>query len=185
MKKLILLVAVTLFAFNVNAQDVTFGAKAGVNFASLGGDDADGLDSRTSFHVGGVVNIGLSEKFSVQPELVYSSQGASEGDNDLKMDYLNIPVLAKIQVADGFSVEVGPQIGILLSADADGEDVKEFFKSSDFSGAVGLNYALASGLNFGARYNLGLGSIADGDGDIMNNVFQVSVGWTFGGGGGE
>lgn len=183
MKKLILLVAVALFAFNVNAQDVTFGAKAGVNFASLGGDDADGLDSRTSFHVGGVVNIGISEKFSVQPEVVYSSQGASEGDYDLKMDYLNIPVLAQIEVADGFSVEVGPQIGILLSADADGEDVKEFFKSSDFSGAVGLNYALASGLNFGARYNLGLGNILDGDGDLKNNVFQFSIGYRFGGGG--
>ncbi len=179
MKKLLLIVFVVALTYNMNAQ-TTFGVKAGVNFASAGGDDADGLDSRTSFHVGGVATIGVSEKFSIQPELLYSSQGASEGSDDLKLDYLNVPVLAKIMVAEGFSVEVGPQIGILLSADADGEDVKEFFKSSEFSGAIGLGYQMETGLNFSARYTLGLGNIADvDDGDWKNNVFQVSVGYSF------
>ena len=180
MKKLLLVMAVVAFSFGANAQETTFGLKAGVNFASVGGDDADGLDGRTSFHFGGVATIGVSEKFSVQPEVMYSSQGASQGDADLKLDYLNVPVLAKITVAEGFSVEVGPQVGILLSADADGEDVKEFLKSTDFSGAIGLGYQMPSGLNFGARYNLGLGNISDeNDGDIKNNVFQVSVGYKF------
>ncbi|MCK0109876.1 PorT family protein [Flavobacteriaceae bacterium S0825] len=180
MKKLLLVMAVVAFCFTANAQETTFGLKAGVNFASVGGDDADGLDSRTSFHFGGVATIGISEKFAVQPELQYSSQGASEGDADLKLDYLNVPVLAKITVAEGFSVEVGPQIGFLLSADADGEDVKEFLKSTDFSAAIGMNYQLESGLNFGARYNLGLGNVVDEeDADWKNNVFQVSIGFNF------
>tara|TARA_R110001583_G_scaffold22784_3_gene85049 strand:+ start:18984 stop:19154 length:171 start_codon:yes stop_codon:yes gene_type:complete len=55
------------------AQEVHFGIKAGVNFASLGGDDSDGLDGLTSILFGGVVDIGVTEKFSVQPELVYSA----------------------------------------------------------------------------------------------------------------
>ena len=46
------------------------------NFATLGGDTED-LDGLTSFHVGGVAEISFSEKFSVQPELLYSAQGAS------------------------------------------------------------------------------------------------------------
>lgn len=180
MKKLLLSAVIAVFAMsNLNAQEVKFGAKAGVNFASLGGDDSDGLDGRTSFHVGGVAEIGISEKFAVQPELVYSSQGFSVDDENLKLDYINLPILAKFFVAEGFSIEVGPQIGFLISADAEGEDVKDLFKSTDFSGALGLGYKLESGLNFAARYNLGLGSVVDGDGDLKNNVIQLSVGYMF------
>jgi hypothetical protein len=37
-----------------------------------------------------------------------------------------------------------------------------------------------SGLNFGARYNLGFSNIADsGEADLKNNVFQVFVGFMF------
>ncbi len=180
MKKLLLCAAIAVFAMcNVNAQEMKFGVKAGVNFASLGGDDSDGLDGLTSFHVGGVLNIGVSEKFSVQPELVYSAQGASYDGGDLKLDYLNIPVLAKVMVADGFSIEAGPQIGFLLSAKDDGEDVKDFLKSTDFSGAVGVSYQMETGLNFAVRYNFGLGNIVDGEGDLKNNVIQLSVGYFF------
>lgn len=188
MKKLILCAAIAAFGLsNVNAQEVKFGAKAGVNFASLSGDDADGLDGRTSFHIGGVVNIGISEKFAVQPELVYSSQGAKgsfEGvDVDYNFDYINLPVLAKFTVAEGFSIEAGPQVGFLMSAklkaEGDSLDVKDDLKGIDFAGAIGLAYQMETGLNFSARYNLGLANIADGEGDIKNNVIQISVGYMF------
>jgi len=181
MKKLLLSAVIAVFAMsNLNAQEVKFGAKAGVNFASLSGDDVEGFDGRTSFHVGAVAEIGISEKFAVQPELVYSSQGASVGDSNLKMDYINLPILAKFFVAEGFSIEAGPQVGFLISADAEGEDVKDSFKSTDFSGALGLGYKLDSGLNFAARYNLGLGNIVDAEGgDVKNNVIQLSVGYMF------
>jgi opacity protein-like surface antigen len=202
MKKLFL-AAFAVFAFaSVNAQEVKFGAKAGVNFASIGGD-AEDMDSRTSFHLGGVAEIVLSDKFSVQPELLYSSQGAkSEYTEDfgefgsftveekLKLDYLSLPIMAKYYVAEGFSLEAGPQIGFLLSANAevevDGEsedaDVKDEFKGIDFGLGFGAGYKLDSGLNFALRYNLGLSNIAEdteGDFSIQNNVFQISVGYMF------
>jgi len=194
MKKLILLVAIALFTFNVNAQGVDFGVKAGANFASIGGDDTDDLSGRTSFHFGVTAGIAVSDNFSVQPELVYSAQGASmdfDGfEADLKLDYLNLPIMAQFQVADGFSIEVGPQFGFLMSAkiEADGEeeDIKDDVKGLDLAAGVGVNYAMASGLNFGARYNLGLSNVNDGEGSDdfknQNNVIQVSIGYRFGGG---
>jgi Outer membrane protein beta-barrel domain len=194
MKKLILLVAIALFTFNVNAQGVDFGVKAGANFATIGGDDTDDLSSRTSFHFGVTAGISVSDNFSVQPELVYSAQGASfDSDGvsgDWKLDYLNLPIMAQFQVADGFSIEAGPQIGFLLSAKAEAEgeevDLKDFVKGLDLAAGIGVNYAMASGLNFGARYNLGLSNINDGEGSDdfknQNNVIQVSVGYRFGGG---
>ena len=199
MKKLMLLAAVAVFGLSsVNAQEVKFGAKAGLNIANIGGD-AEDVDALTSFHLGGVAEIVISEKFSVQPELLYSAQGSKSEESfdgitfesKLKLDYINIPIMAKYYVAEGFSVEAGPQVGFLISANEEfegggesgEEDVKDGFKGIDFGFGIGAGYKMDSGLNFSARYNLGLANIADGEGSddysIQNNVFQISVGYFF------
>jgi hypothetical protein len=205
MKKLLLCTAIAVFGLsNVNAQEVKFGAKAGVNFASVGGDETGDLDGRTSFHIGGVAEIVISEKFSFQPELLYSAQGAKASgsepgfgsfESEYKFDYLNIPLMAKFYVAEGFSLEAGPQIGFLLSAkddwtetfdgftDSGTDDLKDYTKGIDFGLNFGLGYKMETGLNFGARYNLGLSNINDGEGfddfKNQNSVIQISVGYMF------
>ena len=72
--KRLLFAAVAVFAFGfTNAQETKFGVKAGVDFASVKVEvmGVSGTASETGFFVGGFANIGLSEKFSVQPELLY------------------------------------------------------------------------------------------------------------------
>ena len=184
MKKLFT-ITMALVAFSVSAQNITFGAKAGLNFASMTGDDADGLDGRTSIHLGVTAEIEMSDSFSIQPELLYSGQGyTADGDVTGKVDYINLPVMAKFYVADGFSVEAGPQIGFLASAkaDVDGEstDIKDLLKSTDFALNLGAGYKLDSGLNFGLRYSMGLTDVPDGDSDgFKHSVLQLSVGFNF------
>ncbi len=192
MKKVCLVAIAAMFSLSsINAQDIKFGAKAGVNFASIGGDDVGDLDGRTGFHVGVIAEISISEKFSVQPELLYSAQGAKESfegqEIKLNADYLNVPIMAKYYVAEGFSIEAGPQIGFLMSAKAkvgsEEEDLKDSIKGTDFGINFGVGYKMDSGLNFGARYNLGLADINDGEDSgsskLHNNVIQVSVGYFF------
>jgi len=196
MKKIMLTALIAVITMvSVSAQN--FGAKAGVNFASLNGDDAEDFDGRTSFHIGAVVEFEISETFSFQPELMYSSQGAESSFSEegfdyemkIKLDYLNIPLMAKYYVTEGFSIEAGPQVGFLLSAkleyeadgDSESEDIKDELSSIDFGLNFGLGYKLDSGLNFGARYNLGLSNVDDSDDDmdLKNGVFQISVGYFF------
>jgi len=207
MKKLLLVAAFAVFTINFSqAQEVRIGAKAGVNFASVSGDETDRVDGRTSFHVGGLVEIPISEVFSVQPELLYSSQGAKSEiiinattfESKLKLDYINIPILAKFYVADGFSLEAGPQIGFLVSADQENEvtegdndnleiegegDVSDFYSGIDLGIGAGVAYRLINGVFFSARYVLGLSNINDFDGSDdfkqQNNVIQLSVGYSF------
>ena len=192
MKKSFLIIAIIVFGLtNLNAQEVKFGAKTGLNLASITGDETDGIESRTAFHVGAVAEISVSDKFSVQPELLYSAQGAKDSfegiDVDAKIDYLNLPIMAKYYVAEGFSLELGPQVGFLLSAKAEGGgesiDFKDETKGIDFGANFGVGYKLESGLNFGARYNLGLSNINDGedsdDFKNQNSVIQLSVGYFF------
>jgi len=217
MKKINLTLIIAIITIvNVNAQ-TTFGVKAGVNFSSLTLSDSyyEDFKARTSMHFGAVAEIQISDKFSFQPELLYSSQGAKNEyleDEDgysekfvYKLNYLTVPLMAKYYVAEGFSLEAGPQIAFLLSAkddytwqddvweegDSGSDDIKEYFKNVDFGLNFGVGYKLDSGLNFGARYYLGLSNIedeedyddegADYDSDywIKNNVFQISVGYTF------
>ncbi len=195
MKKVILISAIALLGLTtVNAQGVIFGARAGVNFATINSDNFDSFDGRTSFHLGVVSEFPIGETFSFQPELLYSSQGSDYDDPDftgtIKLDYLNLPLIAKYYVAENFSLEAGPQIGFLIAAsdvgESDGfeydEDIKEFIKGIDFGINFGAGYKLDSGLNFGARYNLGLSDVNEDyeeGGSYKNGVFQVYLGFFF------
>ena len=193
MKKIILTISIFLLAMvSVNAQ-VSFGVKAGVNFANITGDNTDDLSSRTSF-VGGVfAEIPMTEKFTFQPELMYSGQGAKisveniEGtvtEETLKLDYLNAPFIFKYYVKEGFNVQAGPQLGILLSSKSDEFDYSDLMKTVDFGMNFGLGYKLKNGINFEARYNLGLSNIwdtyYDGNDALINNkngVWQLTLGY--------
>ena len=118
MKKLVLVVF--LFVGYANAQTVQFGAKAGVNFATIGGDGTEEVKSLTGLHVGLVSEIFLGENFSLQPEVLYSTQGAMNEDtetldgvtysykNELKLDYINVPIMVKYYITPGLNLQVGP-----------------------------------------------------------------------------
>lgn len=182
MKHLLVATVVAFFGFsNLNAQEIQFGAKAGLNFANITGDNSADNDLVTAFHFGLVSEIPISEKFSFQPEIMYSGQGTSFGENTtMELQYLSIPLMGKYYVAKGLSLEAGPQIGFLLSAKAEKVDFKDLYNSVDFSVNFGLGYKLDNGLNFGARYNLGLSDInKDSTFKNKNGVFQVSVGYFF------
>jgi opacity protein-like surface antigen len=202
MKKIILTVA-AVFAFGfANAQETKFGVKGGLNVANISGDIEDN-SSKVGFHVGGFVEIKVSDKFSVQPELLFSTQGAQREYSEdfggtvvsinekINLSYLNIPVMAKYYVAEGFSLEAGPQIGFLTSAkykfEAEGEeeevDGKDDFESVDFGLNFGAGYDFTENLSAGLRYNLGLSNIvktdAGNDNKFQNSVLSVSLGYKF------
>jgi len=191
MKKIILFTAIAMFAFTTtNAQGISFGAKAGLNLASVTGDGADEVDGRTAFHVGGVVNIEFSELFALQGEIVYSAQGFTQNisfddveniEATVKLDYINVPVLADITIIEGLSLQGGPQFGINITSEleVDGETEElDGVESLDVAAAIGAQLELPIGLFFQARYVTGLTEIVDG-GDFKNSNISLSVGWFF------
>lgn len=178
-----LTLALLLCLGSLHAQDFQFGAKAGVNFANVTGDDVEDASSRTGFHLGAVAHIGISDRFGIQPELIYSQQGSKDDEFDvtLKIDYLNLPVLADITVAEGFSLQVGPQFGFNINSEAeddDGNTADLDIETFDLGAAFGAQFKLDSGLFFQARYSLGLSDIAE-DADVNNSNIAVSIGYFF------
>ncbi|GGX04456.1 porin family protein [Aquimarina muelleri] len=179
MKKLFLTaIAIIGFSISSNAQDIKFGFKGGLNFATLNGDNLRGNpDGRTGYHIGAVAQVSLAETIALQPELLYSAQGVK----DVDIDYINIPVLLKLKFAKIFSVEAGPQFGFVVNEDLDnafsGFVSNVETKNFDLSGAVG------AGVEFGPffgqlRYNFGFTDVIDIENlDTKNSNFQVSVGY--------
>ncbi|PKG50857.1 porin family protein [Olleya sp. 1-3] len=184
MKKLLLITVISVLAFTKSqAQDVKFGVKLGANFSSIYGDTSDEIETITSvISFGAYSEIAFNEKFSFQPELMYSIQGFSVGDDIVTLNYLGLPLMGKYYVTKGLSLEAGPQIGYLLSAKDEGRDVKDNFKSLDYGLTFGVGYKLENGLNFSARYNAGLSNINDVVGSkdkFRNGVAQLSIGYSF------
>lgn len=168
----------------VSAQDFSFGAKGGINIASVGGGTYTGfggLGSKISVHLGGVAEVPVSEKFAAQLELLYSSQGTKwnfVGGSNLNLDYVNLPILGKYYIIEGLSAEAGPLVGILLATNAEKED----YNSIDIAFAIGASYKLNENIFFSLRYNKGLTDINKNESITVqnqNNVFQISAGYAF------
>ena len=201
MKKIILM-TLCFVSVAIQAQQVHFIPKLGVNIASM--TNAEGTDSRIGLNAGVSGEIALTPVFALEPGVFYSMQGitASESDVDVtwKNDYINVPVLAKYYLYEGLNLFAGPQIGFLINSKITGEDsgvsasvdTKDAFKAIDFALVLGVGYQTAMGLNFSANYNLGLINVLDeGSTNIAgvdidmegektkHNVIQVNVGWRF------
>ena len=180
MKKIILTVAAVFALTFAHAQDkkksggdsdMKFGIKAGYTNSNFTGD-VSGLSANGGFYVGGLVDFSVSEKFHVQPELLYSVEGAK----DYKVNYLRVPIMAKYYVIEGLSLQAGPEIAFKAGGD---DTIKNAVKSMDYGLGLGAGYELTNGLMFDARYNLGLANISDVGGSVKNVSFQLGLGYRF------
>ena len=191
MKKIIFLAAAIVISTAAFSQ-TSFGLKGGLNLATLTNSD-DEAKMKPSIYAGGFLEYRLNFIVSISPELYYSRQGFHAKESDVNMDfrfnYINLPVLVKLYVADGLSLDLGPQVGYLLNSKVWGKfdgvgvtlDANDFFdlNSVDVSFAMGLTYNLGNCFLQG-RYNLGLTDVAKDDPDhSKNSVIQFGIGYRF------
>lgn len=196
MNRLILVIAVAFFGVSsLSAQEyVVFGAKGGVNFSNFAGDGfasfEEDSNARTAYHLGLVAEIPVSDRFSVQPEVLYSAQGfdivqiENNPDVEFRLDYINVPVLAKFYVTDGLSLVAGPQFGFLVESEIKSENSEtelnsENFNNFDMAVGFGAEYKFNKFFLYG-RYNAGLTDIYENENvEAKNSVIQAGVGFMF------
>ncbi len=181
--------AALLLTTSAKAQNVNLGIKAGLNGFNL---EQDGFDYKTriNFNGGLLAHIHLGPQFGLQPEVMFSGQGAKlktgNIDSDIKLSYINVPVLLQYMFDNGFRLQAGPQVGFLVGAKAElGNteiDIKDDYKTVDFAVTAGASYVHPpTGLGVDARYNLGISKINESSSvnDITNRGFQVGVFYLF------
>ena len=161
-----------LLSNTVSAQK--WGIRAGVNISDINSDGWDS-DAKTGLYVGAYREIPLVKSLLfIQPEVQYSQEGFSTNVDDVKVDYLTVPVLAKIYVAKLLSFETGPQFGFAVNDNVNYADTNSFVPSWAF----GTSLNLPLGLSINARYISGLNDTFDGV-TGKNQVFQVGAAFQF------
>ena len=187
-----LLLTTLIFAFSVSslhAQDFKLGVKAGVNIHKIDGKSFKDEFSY-GYHLGGFASIGLTKKFAIQPEVLFSQVSADTSSNfsdvydfnsvsKVQLKYLQIPLLLNYNPNPFVSLQVGPQFGILVDQNSNMvKNGREAFSKGDFSmlGGIQLNI---SKIRLYGRYAVGLNNINDIDDQEKwkNQSFQVGVGF--------
>lgn len=172
-----LFLALLVFTFaTTQAQKV--GIRAGLNISNITGSDAVDTKPLTGVYFGVFKEITLvPEIFYLQPELQYSMQGYKSGDTKFSIGYVNIPVLAKVYAIKTFSLEAGPQIGLKVNDNFEGND-GDNIKTFDTAFVGGLGYNFPMGLSINARYAMGLSEIVK-DSNFKNQVIQLGAAFKF------
>ena len=167
------------------AQHVNLGFKAGLNVYNIQNEGSTQSDSKVDFHIGLLGHIHIGPHFGIQPEIIYSRQGATNNfgadDNTTNLGYINIPVMFQYMFDYGFRLEAGPQLGFLLSGknvtNGISSDIKDQLQTLDFGIGAGVSYVhVPSGFGVDLRYNLGLSDISkQGTVKSTNRGIQLGV----------
>ncbi len=170
-----------LFVFSSKAQEhVHYGLKAGLNVTNLATSPNANYQTKAGFNAGALAHIHLNKSWALQPEIMYSGQGAKISDATINLHYINIPVQVQYMFNKGFRLQTGPQLGLLTGAKYVANDVKtdvkDAYKPADLGWTFGASYVAKSGLGVDARYTHGITPINDnGSGSVYNRNFQVGL----------
>ncbi len=179
-KILILTTVVVMFSLStVTAQEFYFGVRGGLNFTDIT------KVTNSKMKVGG--NLGLmggyqfSNLLALETNVLYSFQGCYNGEvsknSQINLDYLKIPVLAKINIFKSFYVEGGVSFNFLTSA-LIGKTPQKGLNSFDLSIPVGVGCVFFRHLLVGLRYDISTVHINPPNNGV-NSVFSLNVGWIF------
>lgn len=168
----------------------SWGIKAALNFASEYDKIMD-VRTLTAFSAGFVAEIGISNRVSFQPELLYSMQGSrsfknnkeQQGDVNNVYGYLNLPLMFKFYVWERrLSIEAGPQVGYLLHAKekrtprnmALQNNEIQIENKFDIAAGLGVSFKFAKSFDVSARYTRGFMKILKDGTDRADATVKVN-----------
>ena len=171
--KVLPLIAALLFSQVMFAQ-FHIGVKGGANIIKIDGKSFND-EFRFGYHLGGFMEIGLNNKWSVNPEVIFNQYSTRVDSNfkhiyqdvfkqsNVKLNYLSIPIVLNYKFIGPISLQAGPQFGILLDKNKTLlQNGSNAFKNGDFSMVAGAQVKLAA-LRVTGRYVVGLSNINDID----------------------
>lgn len=170
MKKIVCIAFVALMAiWAMPAQaQLKFGIKGGVNISSVHFSNFSknfGSDNVTGFHIGPMLEAVMPVfGVGVDAAVLYSQKGVGVGSEEIKTDYIDVPVNLKwkfgLPILKGY-LSAGPYVGFRVGGDKFWEipgAIGEQWKTETFSAGLnfGVGIELISHLQVGFNYGLGL-----------------------------
>lgn len=181
-----ILTAFFLVGIAATAQ-AQFGLRAGFNSANFSDTN---FEARSGFHIGAYYSVG-TDLLSFEPGIQYSQKGyqgmeAGTGRSvDEKLGYIDVPILVRLNLIPSVNVFAGPQASLLASSvyklGDNTFDSSAAIRGYDLGGVIGAQVKLPLGLNAQASYDFGISSLNYYNADVKNQVFKISLGYSFGG----
>lgn len=180
------------------------GIIGGLNIATIIKNDDPNFSSSPlyGYNAGGLLQLPLGNVIALQPEVLFSQKGyhakGSDGltgyDYREKVNYLDIPLLLKINLSKELGIVGGPQYSYLLSSKTTFnsgsvtymqtvKNENDNIRKNTFGGVLGLDINLDHNFFLQGRYTIDFKN-NNGDGTsstpaYKNQVFQVGVGILF------
>lgn len=180
----------SLFLATASMAQFSAGVKVGANIIKVDGKSFKD-EFKYGYHLGGFATIGLGGRFALQPEVLFNQyqtktdtsfrniyQNALNGNQDIKLNYLSIPVLLNYKLGSFLSLQAGPMFSILMDRNKGLlQNGKDAFDKGDFSMLGGAQLSLGK-IKLNGRYVVGLNNINDIDNQDKwkNQGFQLSLG---------
>lgn len=191
MKTRLLPLFAALLISQVMMAQFHIGAKAGANITKVDGKSFKD-EFRYGYHLGGFMEIRLSNKLVLQPEVLWNQYATTvdsnfsnvyhnvfDGNSHIKLNYISVPIVLNYKLIGSFlSLQAGPQFGILVDQSRtvlqNGADA---FKKGDFSMLAGVQLKILN-VRVNGRYAIGLNNISDitNDNKWKSQGFQLSAG---------
>lgn len=191
----------TTAVISVKAQNFHFGIKTGINLSKETKTEVErqvqdfDKEFRKGFHIGGIVTYSINKKWELEGNLMYSQQGYKEHlfsiENNrtiysIRSNYINLPIAIKYYPLEHLYIEMGPQIGFLISKkhkiQGEGNITKYIpLKPNhiDLSLFCGLGYKFSNNILLEARYIHGINNTYKNVALSQNRNIQISIGYMF------
>ena len=210
MKKVLIIAIGVFVAGAANAQStsnsgaVKFGIKAGGNYSNIikTNDENFNTEFKPGLNAGLTVEIPIVSRLTFAPELMFSQKGykhtgsflGSPTEYSVTTNFVELPILAKINATDKFSIVAGPQVSFLTSTtekfktgdQSSQNTVKQTndnLKKSLVGGVLGFGYDVTQAVSLNGRYALDLQkNNENGTSETpvyKNQVFQLGLGFKF------
>ncbi|WGH75976.1 porin family protein [Tenacibaculum tangerinum] len=212
MKKNIFIILILFFSISINSQNtkMQFGIKSGINMSKytpeLNVENTRLADyqRKIGFYIGGYTNIKISQKFKIQPEILFSSQGTKRVFEDISLtdsngeliisgdieekiseSVISTPITLQYFINNEFNLEGGIQLGYIMNRKQEitKNPLDSFFGNN--SQNINTNYD-----KFDLGFNIGLGyevfenmrintryfhGLIERDGSIKPSVFSLGI----------
>lgn len=183
MKKLLILFF-TIGIFG-SAQAQLFGVRAGLSSANFSDTN---YNAKVGAHVGFYYWYELGN-FAIEPGIQFSQKGYESNEKstglviDERLNYLDFPLLFRVDIIPVLNVFAGPQASFLLSRKYELAGVTststDVIRGYDFGGLVGMSAYLPGGVNLQLSYDFGLIGLNYFNTDVKNQVLKISAGFDF------
>jgi hypothetical protein len=190
MKKMMMIAVMAVMCLTANAQKmrhnagkITIQPMVGFSVGTFRGEYSSATISGNKARVG--LAIGAEAEYYTTTDWLSLSAGVKyeqlgwewKNASTVKLDYIDIPLMANFYVAKGFALKIGLQPGFLVNDNANGE-----CKSFNFSIPVGLSYEFKNGITLDLRGGYSLTRVDKFDNDdfkYYTDGGSLTIGYKF------